>query len=137
VPITSLSDLRVLLVDDNESVRTLTRQMLRRMAVTSIREANDGSSALEIFRATPMSFDLIICDWNMPVVSGVEVCKQVRAERPDLPFLLVTGRSDPDSVVVARETGVSAYITKPFSPQELNVKIAAIVDRLKRTRRAG
>jgi len=137
VPITSLSDLRVLLVDDNESVRTLTRQMLRRMAVTIIREANDGSSALEIFRATPMSFDLIICDWNLPVVSGVEVCKQVRAERPDLPFLLVTGRSDPNSVVVAKETGVSAYITKPFSPQELNVKIAAIVDRLNRTRRAG
>ncbi len=137
MPTTSLSDLRVLLVDDNESVRTLTRQMLRRMAVTSIREADDGSSALDIFRATPMSFDLIICDWNMPGVSGVEVCKQVRAERPDLPFLLVTGRSDPDSVVVAKETGVSAYITKPFSPQELNVKIAAVVERQNRTRRAS
>ncbi len=84
-----------------------------------------------------MSFDLIICDWNMPGVSGVEVCKQVRAERPDLPFLLVTGRSDPDSVVVAKETGVSAYITKPFSPQELNVKIAAVVERQNRTRRAS
>jgi two-component system chemotaxis response regulator CheY len=137
VSATSLSDLRVLLVDDNGSVRTLTRQMLRRMSVTSIREADDGDSALEIFRATPMSFDLIICDWNMPAVSGMEVCKQVRVERPDLPFLLVTGRSDADSVILAKETGVSAYITKPFSPQELMLKISAIVERLNRTRRAG
>jgi two-component system chemotaxis response regulator CheY len=137
VSATSLSDLRVLLVDDNGSVRTLTRQLLRRMSVTSIREAEDGNTALEIFRATPMSFDLVICDWNMPALSGMDVCKQVRAERPDLPFLLVTGRSDPDSVIVAKEIGVSAYITKPFSPQELKGKISTIVERLNRARRAG
>jgi two-component system chemotaxis response regulator CheY len=137
VSATSLSDLRVLLVDDNGSVRTLTRQMLRRMSVTSIREAEDGNTALEIFRATPMSFDLVICDWNMPTLSGMDVCKQVRAERPELPFLLVTGRSDADSVSVAKEIGVSAYITKPFSPQELQAKISTIVERLNRTRRAG
>jgi two-component system chemotaxis response regulator CheY len=137
VSATSLSDLRVLLVDDNGPVRTLTRQMLRRMSVTSIREADDGDAALEIFRATPLSFDLIICDWNMPVLCGMEVCKQVHAERPDLPFLLVTGRSDAESVVIAKEAGVSAYISKPFSPQELKLKISAIIERLNRTQRAG
>jgi two-component system chemotaxis response regulator CheY len=137
VPDTSLSELSVLLIDDNESVRALIRQMLRRMSVTSIREADDGASALEIFRAAPMSFDLIICDWNMPVLSGLEVCKQVHAEQPAVPFLLVTGRSDANSVAVAKEAGVSAYIAKPFSPQELKLKISTIVERLNRRRRAA
>jgi two-component system chemotaxis response regulator CheY len=133
----SLSDLRVLLVDDNGSVRTLTRQMLRRLSVTSIREADDGDSAVAIFCATPMSFDLIICDWNMPSLSGMEVCRQVRAERPDMPFLLVTGRADAESVIMAKEAGVSAYISKPFAPQELKLKVSAIVERLNRTRRTA
>jgi DNA-binding response OmpR family regulator len=70
---------------------------------------------------------LIICDWSMPGISGMEVCKQVRAAKSDLPFLMVTGRNDTHSRMVAEAFGVSAYISKPFAYQELKEKLLALM----------
>jgi CheY-like chemotaxis protein len=118
---------RVLLVDDESSIRNLTREMLRRMAITDVVEAESGDQALRLFRAGPAPFDLIICDWSMPGISGMEVCKQVRAAKSDLPFLMVTGRNDTHSRMVAEAFGVSAYISKPFAYQELKEKLLALM----------
>src|SRR5260370_6273853 len=106
---------RVLLVDDEESIRKLTREMLRRMTITDVVEAESGDQALSLFRAGPAPFDLIICDWSMPGISVMEVCKQIRAAKPDLPFLMLTGRNDSASRMAAEASGVSASISKPFA----------------------
>jgi two-component system chemotaxis response regulator CheY len=118
---------RILLVDDEESIRKLTREMLRRMTFTDVVEAESGDQALSLFRTDPAPFDLIICDWSMPGISGMEVCKQVRAVKPDLPFLMVTGRNDSHSRMVAEAFGVSAYISKPFAYQELKEKLLVLM----------
>jgi CheY-like chemotaxis protein len=118
---------RVLLVDDESSIRKLTREMLRRMTLTDVVEAESGDQALKLFRAGPAPFDLIICDWSMPGISGMEVCRQVRAAKSDLPFLMLTGRNDSKSRMAAEASGVSAYISKPFAFQELKEKLQALL----------
>ncbi len=118
---------RVLLVDDEASIRKLMREMLRRMTFTDVVEAENGNQALTLLRAGPAPFDLIICDWSMPGISGTEVCKQVRAANPALPFLMLTGRNDSDSRKAAEASGVSAYIAKPFAFQELKEKLQVLM----------
>jgi two-component system, chemotaxis family, chemotaxis protein CheY len=123
------AELTVLVVEDDATVRNLICSMLRRLRVAATVYAEDGKQGLQLFRAAPTTFDLVICDWNMPVMTGLELCTQVRADRPDLPFLMVTGRNDAVSVKTALQSGVSAYIVKPFSPLELKKKIAILIDR--------
>jgi CheY-like chemotaxis protein len=120
----SLANLTVLVVDDDPAVRRLIGTMLRRLAIKPI-DAENGAQAVQLFRAAPALFDLVICDWNMPGISGIDLCQQIRAERPELPFLLVTGRGDVASVKTAQANRVSSYILKPFSPADLKAKIVA------------
>jgi two-component system chemotaxis response regulator CheY len=120
----SLANLTVLVVDDDASIRLMISTMLRRLAIKPI-DAENGAQAVQLFRAAPAIFDLVICDWNMPGISGIDLCQQMRAERPELPFLLVTGRGDAASVKTAQENRVSSYILKPFSPTDLKAKIVA------------
>jgi CheY-like chemotaxis protein len=133
VPI-AFAELTVLVVDDDATVRGLIRTMLRRMQVAAIVDAENGEQGLQLFRAAPATFDLVICDWNMPVMTGLALCTQIRADRPDLPFLMVTGRSDIVSVKTALRSGVSAYIAKPLSPLELKTKISVLIDRYRTAR---
>ena len=74
--------------------------------------------------------NLIICDWNMPNMNGVELLRQLRTVDPDMPFLMVTGRTDIESVVEAKSSGVTAYISKPFSSQQLEAKLRIILTRM-------
>src|SRR6266849_2416230 len=91
-------DARVLIVDDDRLMRLRTRRMLGLMAITKVVDVENGGLALQLFWHAPSAFDLIICDWNMPLMSGVDVCKQIRAARPTLPFIMVTARLDLMSV---------------------------------------
>ena len=70
--------------------------------------------------------NLVICDWNMPRMNGVDFLRQIRTIFPDLPFLMVTGRCDKDSVVQAKMAGVTAFIKKPFSPDQLETKLRVL-----------
>lgn len=128
--VAALVRLRILVVDDEPLIRSLICNTLRRMRIMQLVEAVDGTAGLAAFQTDPSRFDLIICDWNMPGLSGMDLCKTVRAVRPDLPFLIVTGRDDPESLSAAMESGVSAYILKPFSPHELKAKIAFVTSGL-------
>ena len=74
--------------------------------------------------------DLIICDWRMPRMSGLELLIEVRDEYPDMPFMMVTGNSDMESVSAAARHDVSAYIRKPYSPQQFKEKLMAVLDKL-------
>jgi CheY-like chemotaxis protein len=119
--------LSVLVIDDDPSVRSVTSTMLRRMTIPNIAVAESGDRGLELFRSAAPPFDLIICDWDMPGMNGMELYEQVRADHPKLPFLMLTGRNDLDSVITARSSGVAGYLVKPFSSEQLKEKISFVM----------
>ena len=121
---TSLVGKCVLIVDDDDGMRALIRRMLNRMRIENIVEAASARQALErMEQPTSAAFDLIICDWNMPEMSGIDLFTKVHAKSPDLPFLMLTCRDDAQSVIAAKNAGVAAYIVKPVAPAELQAKI--------------
>lgn len=125
-----LDKVRIMIVDDQADMRAMIRHMLSELGVNQVFEANDGKQALQFIDDALDLIDLIICDWNMPVMTGVEVLRQLRSVHPDIPFLMVTGRTDVSSVTEAKASGVTAYISKPFSLSQLEIKLKAIVSRM-------
>ncbi len=119
----NMEDLKVLIVEDQSEARAMMRNMLSQLGITQIFEAPDGREALAFADAAFDFIDLIVCDWNMPNMSGVEFLRQIRTVDPQMPFLMVSGRSDMESVVEAKTCGVTAYIKKPFSPAQLEAKL--------------
>lgn len=126
-----LSGLRVLAIDDAEHARLLTRSMLRSLGVTNVFLAVNGQEALSILSGVGERFDLIICDWNMPGLTGIELLRIVRQRQPQTPFLMVTGRADLESALAAKHLGVSAFIAKPFALAQLEIKIRVLISRAK------
>ena len=125
-----LEDLKVLLVEDQTESRNMTRNMLHEFGVTQVFECPNGRDALS-FVDTAMDFiDLIICDWNMPEMTGLDFLKQLRTTDTRIPFLMVTGRKDYESVVSAKASGVTGYITKPFSAAQLEAKLRIVMQRM-------
>ena len=125
--ITQLSNLKILVVEDQAEARAMMRNMLMELEITQIFESSDGREALSFIDSAFDFVDLIICDWNMPKMNGVEFLRQLRTVDQDLPFLMVTGRGDIDSVTEAKASGVTGYIRKPFSPKQLEAKIQIIL----------
>ncbi|MGY9005688.1 MAG: response regulator [Alphaproteobacteria bacterium] len=123
----NVDEINVLLVDDVSQARRFVEVILSGMGVHQVFTANDGRSALDFLSVELEMVDLIICDWQMPRMSGIELLKQVRVTMPDMPFMMVTGRSDIKSVTESRDFGVNAYIAKPFSPQDFEKKIKALL----------
>lgn len=131
-----LSWLRVLVVDDELQVVQTVRGMLRDMGVARSFAAKDGQEATEFLRDHEHAVDVLITDWNMPRMNGLELLKHARSRNPDVAVLLVTGRADQDSVMQARDLGVRGYLRKPFSAQELRAKLVIIGKTLELARRA-
>jgi two-component system chemotaxis response regulator CheY len=118
-------DKRVLVVDDYATMRRIIRGLLSQIGFTLIEEAGDGDQAFTKLKEVP--FGLVISDWNMPAVGGLDLLKRVRAEPTlkDLPFIMVTAESKTENVTAAREAGVTGYIVKPFNQETLKKKIEA------------
>jgi two-component system chemotaxis response regulator CheY len=123
----SLEGKTVMIVDDDQTMRMLIRRMLGRMNIANLLEAAGGEQALKQLEHAPSACGLIISDWNMPGMSGIEFYDRIRAIKPDLPFLMLTGRSDAGSVIAAKKAGIPAYIVKPISPEELKTKISFLL----------
>lgn len=124
-----LTKLKPLVVDDMASMRMMIKAVLRDVGMVAVQEANDGEKALEMIAGG--AFDLVICDWEMPKVSGLEVLQVVRAQPKTaaLPFIMLTANSRRDFVSKAIEAGVSDYLAKPFKPIELIKKIQRVTGR--------
>jgi two-component system chemotaxis response regulator CheY len=120
-----LEDKKILIVDDDASMRILTRRMLSRMGITHLIEADGGAQALQLLATAPV--DLVICDWNMPAMSGMELFARARLLKPDLLFLMVTGRADAESHAAARKAGVAAFLVKPISAPDLKIQLAHLL----------
>jgi two-component system chemotaxis response regulator CheY len=122
-------DLTVLIVDDFLTMRRIVRKILRDLNFEDIIEAEDGSAALDVLKRTRV--DLIVSDWNMPRMTGLELLKEVRSTDSikDIPFLMVTAESQKENIVEAVKARVSNYIVKPFTAAVLEEKLAKILAR--------
>lgn len=118
--------LNVLLVEDNAFAQRLARQVLVQLGFQNIHMVKDGQAAIEALEEAELRYDLIISDWNMPNVTGLELLQHVRKSWENMPFLMLTGNQTVEFVQQARANKVDAYIIKPFSPLQLRQKICAI-----------
>lgn len=127
-PQIDLSELSVLMVEDSFQALTLAKQMLQDLGLKQIVTARDGMEALRFLGAVDDEgfVDIVLCDWNMPRMSGMELLRQIRTCDPDLPFLMITGMADYESVMEAKAYGVTGYLRKPFSAVQLGKKLTLV-----------
>ena len=117
--------MKVLVVDDYATMRRIIRNLLGQIGFNDVEEAEDGGSALKKLRVG--NFGLVLSDWNMVPVTGLQLLESVRKEPAlaKLPFILVTAESKPENIVAAKKAGVNNYIVKPFNAETLKQKIEA------------
>ncbi len=127
---TELQDLRVLIVEDNPQATKFLQKVLAGLGVHQAYCSVDGREAQRFLDAADDMVDLIICDWEMPHMTGIELLQQVRTVYPDMPFIMVTGNSDAESVKIAARYRVNGYITKPYSPQQIAVTLTTLATTL-------
>ncbi len=123
-----MSNMKVLVVDDSATMRRIVINTLKTIGYTNILEAADGKEALAHIYAD--NIQLIITDWNMPNMNGLELTKTVRADDnyKNIPILLVTTRGVKEDIVEALQAKVNGYIVKPFTPQVLKEKLEQITN---------
>ena len=116
----------ILVVDDYQTMVRIMRNLLKQIGYENVDDAANGEEALAKVRSK--SYGLIISDWNMEPMTGLELLQNVRADAPSAatPFIMVTAESKTDNVLAARKAGVSSYIVKPFNAQMLKAKIDAV-----------
>lgn len=125
----SNNGMRYLIVDDMTNMRRTIRNMLRSIGCMNILEAENGEAALN--KLSSEKIDFIICDWNMPNMSGIEFLRKIRDDErlKDTPFLMVTAEVEASQIIQAAETDVDGYIIKPFVARTLEEKVNNIYDK--------
>ncbi len=118
--------MRILIVDDYSTMLRILRNLLRQLDLLNVEEAQNGEEAL--YKLRKETFDLIISDWNMQPMTGLDLLRQVRgdAKLRAIPFIMVTAESKTENVITAKQAGVSNYIVKPFNAETLKMKIASV-----------
>lgn len=117
------SNMKILVVDDMSSMRRIIKNTLKQLGYPNVEEADDGDQALEKVCNEP--FDLVISDWNMPKMNGLDLLKAIRQnpKLSPLPVLMVTTEAEMDHILEAIRSGVNSYILKPFTPETMKEKI--------------
>jgi len=120
-------NMKVLIVDDYKTMQRIMRNLLRQLEFANVEEADDGAEALQKLRQG--EFGLVISDWNMEPMTGLQLLKEVRADDNlrGIPFIMVTAESKTENVVTAKQAGVSNYIVKPFNAQTLKQKMVSVL----------
>ncbi|MBW1721251.1 MAG: chemotaxis response regulator CheY [Deltaproteobacteria bacterium] len=120
------TSMKVLVVDDFATMRRIVKGVLKQLGFSDIVEAEDGNIALEELKKE--KFGLIVSDWNMPNMTGLDLLKAVRgdANLKDIPFIMVTAEGQKENVVEAVKSGVSNYIVKPFTPETFSEKLQKV-----------
>ncbi len=117
----------ILIVDDYKTMLRIIRNLLKQLGFENVEEATDGSEALQKLRNG--GFRLVISDWNMEPMTGIQLLREVRADdkMKKMPFIMVTAESKTENVVIAKEAGVSNYIVKPFNAATLKSKLIGVL----------
>ena len=121
-------DLNIIVVDDFSTMRKIVKDLLTELGFSKFDEADDGSSAWPMIQSG--HYGLIVSDWNMPKMTGIELLKKVRShsELKETPFLLITAEAQRSQIIEADEAGVDGYIVKPFTAETLHEKIHNIFE---------
>lgn len=120
-------NLKVLVVDDFATMRRIVKNILTQLGYKNVIEADDGTTAMNVLKQEKI--DLIISDWNMPKMTGLELLKNVRANADwsKIPFIMVTAEAQQDNIILAVKAKVSQYIVKPFTADTLGEKINKVL----------
>ena len=126
--------INVLVVDDMSAMRKILKTLLSQLGFKNIDEAEDGKQALEKLKQNPDKYGLVITDWNMPNMTGIELVQAIRSDEKlkHLPVLMVTAEAKKENVLMAIKAGVNNYIVKPFTAETLKQKIEQIFESLKK-----
>jgi two-component system, chemotaxis family, chemotaxis protein CheY len=119
-------NMKVLIVDDFATMRKIVRNVLKQIGFTNMTEADNGKNALKILKKE--NIDLILCDWNMPEMPGIDLLKAIKSDDDlkNIPFVMVTAEAQKDNIIEAVKAGVNSYIVKPFSAETVNEKLNII-----------
>jgi two-component system chemotaxis response regulator CheY len=125
-------NMKILVVDDFSTMRRIVRNLLVELGFSNplIQEADDGENALVLLRSQP--FDLVVTDWNMPNMTGIDLLRAIRGEEAlkGMPVLMVTAENNRDQIIAAAQAGVNGYIVKPFTAITLKEKLTKIFERI-------
>lgn len=122
-------NMNVLIVDDYNTMLRIVKNLLKQLGFNNVDEASDGAEALE--KVKGKNYGLIISDWNMEPMTGIEFLREVRGanDQPyqNTPFIMVTAESKTENVIEAKKAGVNNYIVKPFNAETLKTKMTAVL----------
>jgi two-component system chemotaxis response regulator CheY len=121
-------DTKILIIDDFATMRKIVKKVLAELQFTNITEADDGATAwpmLEQAQGSGQPFQLVISDWNMPNMKGIDLLRNVRKhpQMGKMPFIMVTAETEQQNILEAIQAGVSDYIVKPFNGATLKTKL--------------
>ena len=127
------TSIKVLVVDDMSTMRRIVKNVLKQIGFSDMVEAENGQDALSKLKVDDIG--LIVSDWNMPVMQGIELLREVRAdvELKHIPFLMVTAEAQKENIIEAVQPGVSNYVVKPFTPEALKGKLEKIFSKAQPT----
>jgi CheY-like chemotaxis protein len=138
-PVVAFDALRALVVEDNDHMRLLLRELLNAGGIRAVSEADDGGSALDLMRA--QRCDLILADMAMAPMDGIAFTRHLRTSEnspnPFVPIIMITGHTERYRVEAARDAGVTEFLAKPLTPTNLYARIAEIVGRPRSFVRTG
>ena len=122
--------MRILIVDDFATMRRIIKSILNQLGFDDFEQAEDGLKALNILKKDP-NFDLVVTDWNMPLMNGLELLREIRKSEDlkKIPVLMVTAEAKREQIFEAAKSGVNGYIVKPFNKDMLERKIEKIFQR--------
>ncbi len=121
---------RFLVVDDFSTMRRIVRNLLKELGYANVDEAEDGAMALSKLRSE--QFDFVITDWNMPVMDGLTMLQNIRADAAlsKLPVLMVTAEAKKENIIAAAQAGANGYVVKPFTAATLDEKLTKIFEKI-------
>jgi two-component system chemotaxis response regulator CheY len=120
--------MNILIVDDYNTMLRIIKNLLKQLGFSNVDEATDGSMALGMVKVK--SYGLIISDWNMEPMTGIELLREVRgseAAYKDTKFIMITAESKTENVIAAKQAGVNNYIVKPFNAETLKQKMVSVI----------
>ena len=124
--------MKFLVVDDFSMMRRIVRNLLKELGYSNVDEAEDGAMALAKLKNE--QFDFVISDWNMPVMNGLDMLKNIRSEPAlaKLPVLMVTAEAKKENIIAAAQAGASGYVVKPFTAATLDEKLNKIFEKMEK-----
>ena len=122
--------LRVLVVDDEEEIRDLVQEILRDMGIVRVHLAENGEMAWQRLSRTELDYDLVISDWLMPRMDGLELLKKMRQFGLETLFMMLTVKVTGEAVAAAVENGVNLYVAKPFTYGDFSRKVSSLAKQI-------